>query len=115
MKNVFVIDWNSEGQSELEKFLTANGYSVETEFKDSGLASKKIRKSQPSLIIINYDKLPSHGRQMAKHLQEHHKTDYIPVLFVGGTPEDVDKLRLMELDRNRTDMNNLITVIKRFI
>jgi hypothetical protein len=47
----------------------------------------------PSLLVLDLDKVPSRGREIAVALRTSRAARHIPILFVGGLPEKVERIR----------------------
>lgn len=86
---IFVIDF-STSEEWLEQLPANHDISVERE--DGGRAYKTVGELLPDLILVNYAHKPSHCRQTVQAVRERKKTRDIPVMFVGGSPEQNAKL-----------------------
>jgi hypothetical protein len=47
----------------------------------------------PSILVLDLDKTPSRGREIAIALRTSKAARHIPILFVGGLPEKVERIR----------------------
>ena len=47
----------------------------------------------PDALVISLDRLPSHGRAVAEWFWEAKKRRSIPLIFVGGAPDKVERTR----------------------
>jgi hypothetical protein len=47
----------------------------------------------PDALLISLDRLPSHGRAIARWFWEAEKRRSIPILFVGGSPEKLSRFQ----------------------
>ncbi|GAB4571756.1 MAG: hypothetical protein Kow0077_09310 [Anaerolineae bacterium] len=63
------------------------GWFVDAEYEDGGLAFRVIRQDPPDAVVIDLDHKPSHGREVARALQNTRATRQIPVIGVGGTSD----------------------------
>ena len=45
------------------------------------------------LVLIDLDRLPSHGREVAVWLRGRKATRMIPIVFAGGVPDKVERIR----------------------
>jgi hypothetical protein len=52
-----------------------------------------IRQSVPDVVIIDLSRLPSHGREVAVWLRGRKATRHVPLIFVDGEPEKVERVR----------------------
>ena len=85
-----LVSWNAdaaERAGHLESFrVDASPLST------SGLAGK-IRAAAPAAIVIDLDRLPSHGRAVATMLRSSKSTREIPIVFAGGAEDKIARLR----------------------
>lgn len=92
-KKVFLIHWNpAEAQAysgQLERF----GWQVDLEAEDGARAARTIRATQPDLVVIYLTRLPSHGRETGVYLRSLKSTRDIPVVFVGGEGQALEKTK----------------------
>lgn len=54
---------------------------------------KALRANPPHAVLIDLARLPAHGRAVAIVLRENGKTRYVPIVFVGGDPAKVARIR----------------------
>ena len=108
------MDWNRENRSVYEDMIDQTKYSIDAEYKDGANATKEIRKDIPDVIIINYSNLTSHSRRAAKFLKEYPKTKNIPMIFVDGSDEDIEKLKMMEIDYILTTKSELLSLLEKY-
>ena len=53
----------------------------------------KVRDNPPDAFVIDLSRLPSSGRDVAMALRSYKQTRSIPLVFVGGLPQKVTKIR----------------------
>jgi hypothetical protein len=53
----------------------------------------RLRENPPALILIDLDRLPSHGREVAVALRNSKALRDIPIVFAGGAEEKVGRVR----------------------
>ena len=53
----------------------------------------RLRENPPALILIDLDRLPSHGREVAVALRNSKALRHIPIVFAGGVEEKVARVR----------------------
>lgn len=75
--------------AELEKA----GFTVDASPFQHGRIITRILESDPSAVVIDLDRLFSHGHAVAVFLRSAKSTCHIPLVFAGGLPEKVEKLR----------------------
>jgi hypothetical protein len=60
--------------------------------KTSSVVSELAHLS-PSVLVLDLDKVPSRSREVAIALRTSKAARHIPILFAGGAPEKIDRLR----------------------
>jgi response regulator RpfG family c-di-GMP phosphodiesterase len=90
---IFYIHWNPAEAESRAASLRKLGFTVAVEAEDGARACKHMSESPPDAVVINLSRLPSHGREMARALGAIKATREVPILFVGGTEEAVEKAR----------------------
>ena len=93
MKQIFLIHWHSTEAAQLAAPLQAEGWAVAVEVEDGARAATRIRDKPPDAVVIFHTRLPSHGRATAAHLAEQKATRAVPIIFVGGQGEALEKTR----------------------
>lgn len=93
MARVHLVHWHAAEAAAHARTIRALGHTVAHEPITEAAVFKRIRAKPPDLFIICLDRLPSHGRTVAGYLREFKGTRSIPILFVGGAPEKVAKLK----------------------
>lgn len=56
---------------------------------------RTLRAKPPAAVVIDLSRLPSHGREVALALRETKATRTVPIVFVDGDPEKVDRIRTL--------------------
>lgn len=90
---LFLIHWNTDEAEGYAQALRAQGWQVELEAEDGARAAKAVKADPPDAIVIYHTRLPSHGRRTAAHLAEAKAARGIPVVFVGGEGEALQKTK----------------------
>lgn len=91
--NLLLVQWDKSAAKMKAEQLRAAGWAVEIESEDGAQAYKLIRANPPDVVIIDLTRLPSHGRVTAEALPGVKATRDLPIIFVDGKPEDVEKTR----------------------
>ena len=52
-----------------------------------------IRDLAVDAVVFDLDRLPSHGRQVGLHLCQARSTRHLPLVYLGGEPAKVDRIR----------------------
>ncbi len=93
MARVCLIHWHPDEAAAHAKTLRKLGHVVAYDPIAAPEAFKRVRQNPPELFLICLDRLPSHGRETAGALREFKSTHATPILFVGGLPEKVARVR----------------------
>lgn len=111
---VFLIHWNAAEAHEYARQLETSGWQVDWEAEDGARAAKRIRESQPDLVVIYLSRLPSHGRETADYLRSLKSTRDIPVTFVGGEGPALEKTKAKLPGATYTSSENLESTLRTF-
>jgi hypothetical protein len=88
---LFLAHWHPDEAEERKARLLALGHEVRV-LTDGARASSLLARGVPEAVIIDLGRLPSHGRQLALWLRERKQTRGLPIVFVGGEVEKVERL-----------------------
>lgn len=92
-KFVRLVCWNPELAAERKGLLEAAGFRVDASpFHTSALVGH-IRDLAPDAVVIDLDRMPSHGRAVAHVLRQGKSTRGVPIVFAGGAPEKVARIQ----------------------
>ncbi|HYK34956.1 hypothetical protein [Alloacidobacterium sp.] len=92
---VRLICWNDELAQKRATEIAKLGYKVESlSLHGSSAFISHIRNLNPAIVVIDLDRLPSHGREVAIVLRGSKTTRHIPIVFAGGVEEKVTRLRM---------------------
>ncbi len=109
-----LVTWSPEAPAR-QKALEAAGFKVAAGPAPTKQLGAHFRDLAPDAIVIDMDRLPSHGRAVAVVLRTTKSTRLIPIVFTGGEPEKIARARADMPDACFTDWNNAPTAIKRFL
>jgi hypothetical protein len=85
------VHWHSDEAGELLKKL--DGFEVFVVSRMGLDAIRAIRSAAPGAVVISLERMPSHGRYLAHALREYKGTRHIPLVFVEGEPDKVERIR----------------------
>ena len=115
MKTVRLIHWNEDEGLERQKQLEALGFEVAFDFGDSLFVSRQVKASPPDAIVIDLSRLPSHGREVAHSVRGTKATRHLPIVFVDGEPEKVEKTKQFIPDATFTTWGRIKTALPKAI
>lgn len=93
MGRLFLFAWSQAEAEAATSTLTSWGWQVQTEWQDGGRGSAAVKAALPDVLVFFLEHKPSHSRATAEHLANTKATRYIPMVFVGGEGEALDKTR----------------------
>ena len=88
-----LICWDAAREPERRRVLEVAGLCVDSAVVESGKLVTHIRLTQPDVMVIDLDRLPSHGRAVGVVLRSTKSTREIPIVFLGGEPEKVARIK----------------------
>jgi CheY-like chemotaxis protein len=93
MRRVRLIHWNATEAEERAERVRAVGYDVDATVPSGPPALRALRDEPPDAVVIDLGRLPSHGRDFGVSLRMAKATRNVPLIFVGGEPEKVARVR----------------------
>jgi len=93
MPVVRLVCWKGGLAKERARALKTAGFSVDASpLNPAGLIGQ-FRANMPAAVLIDLDRLPSHGREVAVALRQSKSTRHLPIVFAGGVAEKVARVR----------------------
>ena len=89
---VCLIHWNRDEAAECARLIEAAGYRVDASPFTSG-SLRQLRDNPPAAVVIDLSRLPSHGREVAMALRHRKSTRAVPIIFVEGQPDKVERIK----------------------
>jgi hypothetical protein len=94
MPRVRIIHWKPAEAAGLIDSVRAAGFTPEYDAEMNGPAiSRAIRAHLPDAVLIDLSRLPSHGREVGIWLRGIKATRHIPLVFVNGEGEKLERVR----------------------
>ncbi len=113
MAAVRLICWREDLAKEHARFLETAGFQVDASTLNPPGIVSHLRTISPEAVIIDLDRLPSHGREVAVALRGSKATRHIPILFAGGAPEKVERIRDELPDAFFSDWKHVASALKK--
>ncbi len=89
-----LLHWKEEELADLASRLSGSGFHIEPYVPVPGEGLKGlVARGRPDLLLVSLDRLPSNGHAVADHFRKRKDARMIPIVFVGGAPEKVAKIR----------------------
>jgi hypothetical protein len=73
---------------------------------------RRLNQTPPDAIVIDLSRLPSQGRDLGVALRQMKATRHIPLLFVGGPQQKVERIRELLPDATFTDWEEIESALK---
>jgi hypothetical protein len=116
-KTLRLICWNEADAAARATILRRAGYRVIADPPENpGGMVRYFRELAPDAVVIDLDRLPSHGRELGLSLRASKSTSHLQLIFAGGIPAKIDLVRAAIPDAIFTPWNNnLAAAIERAI
>jgi len=89
-----LVSWNDDNARMRERELTQLGFSVDaSSLLGVGGVVGHFRDAAPDAVVLDLDRLPSHGREVGIMLRDSKSTRHLPLIFAGGDPQKVERIR----------------------
>ncbi len=114
-KKLFLIHWNRLEAEELARKFEQAGWQVEVEAEDGSRAYQRMKTESMAVIVIYLTRLPSHGRETAHAVRSLKATRHIPIIFVGGQGEALEKTKAKIPEAVYTTETEMLEVLNRYL
>jgi hypothetical protein len=111
---IVLIHWNAAEGRECAERLREAGFSIDFE-PTTPASMKRAAGRPPDAFVIDLSRLPSQGREIALWIRERKGTRGVPIVFVDGEKEKVEKVRRALPDAVFTSWNRIGGAVKRAI
>ena len=109
-----LIHWKAEETAERAERIRSAGYEVVSE-PLSPARLREIRDDPPLAVVIDLSRLPSQGRDLGLNIRKYKATRQVPLVFVGGDPEKVARIKELLPDAVYTSWSRIASALKRAI
>ncbi len=107
-----LVHWKPEEAVEGIRLLADAGYKVVSDPFRGPRFLKELEDDRPDAVLIDLSRAPSQGRDLAIALRMRKGTRNIPIVFVAGKAEKVEKIRDLLPDAGYTDWESAAIVIE---
>lgn len=108
-----LIGWNAAEARERAGLLRAAGYEVASETPQAAAFRQELRNNPPRAVVIDLDRLPAQGRDVGIALRHAKATRHVPLVFAGGEPEKVARVRQSLPDAVYCSWDGIHSAVKR--
>ena len=108
-----LVCWKEDIAAERAATLKKAGLDVDASpFNPAGMITR-LKENPPAVMLIDLDRLPSHGREVAVMLRTSKSMRYIPIVFAGGVEEKIARVRSDVPDGAFTDWAGAAAEVKK--
>jgi len=111
---LFLFQWDKTTAQARAKELRAEGWKVDVESEDGARGGKKVLADPPNVIVMDLAKRPSHSRETGNGIRGYKAGRSLPIVFVDGTKEDIEKARTKVSDAIFATSVDLKKVLEKF-
>ena len=91
---VRLVSWSEDTAAARARELKALGFKVEARpLGECGGVVGHFRDLAPDAVVLDLERLPSHGREVATILRDSKSTRHLPLVFAGGATDKVERIR----------------------
>src|SRR5579859_8145950 len=114
MPLVRLVSWNRDLVSKRAREVEEAGFHVDTSpLVNPGGFIGQLRANLPAAVLIDLDRLPSHGREVAVTIRNSKSTRHVPIVFAGGLEEKVQRIRQELPDAQFTGWKDVARALKK--
>lgn len=114
MPRIRLIHTNPQEGRQRAETLRAAGYQVSYDAAPDE-ALRKIKRAAPAALVVDLDRSPSMGRDVAVAVREQKKTRHVPIVFAGGTEAKIARVKATLPDATFTPWSRIRSALKRAI
>ena len=107
MSRVVLIHWKAAEAKHRAKLLRDAGHRVSLFTPETGMDLRILREKPTDVFVIDLGRLPAQGRDMGIWLRQRKATRLIPIVFVGGDPVKLARIRRQLPDAVYTEWSHI--------
>jgi CheY-like chemotaxis protein len=115
MVTIRLVHWKAAEAEEPIRRLQSLGYGVNSAMPSPPDLVKELIADPPSAVVIDLSRLPSHGSELGVLLRMRKGTRAVPLVFVGGEAEKVDRIRGVLPDATFTTWEGIAAALQKAI
>ena len=113
MKKIRLIHWNAKEAKPRVAALEGAGYDVIFESLEDQSALARIGEGGAQAVVIDLTRVPSRGRDIGLWIRKQKSIRNLPLVFLGGATEKVDKIETLLPDAVYSDWPKFRSALKR--
>ena len=90
-----LVHWHEAEAAERARALRALGYDVDATRPEPRAFLRALREERPAAVVVDLERAPSMGRDLAVMVREQKATRGIPLVSAGGEPTKVERVRAL--------------------
>ncbi len=113
MHTIRLIHWNEKEAQEKSSILKKRGFKVIHSIIRGQQDMRELRKNPADAFVIDLTRLPSQGRDLGMFVRQSKSTRYVPLIFVEGEKEKVDRIKKLIPDAHYTSWPEIHRTIQK--
>ncbi len=113
MARVLLIHWNTAEAEPRLATLRDAGHQPALFLPGTSASTKGLSANPPEAILIDLSRLPSHGSAVAAHFRNRKALRNVPLIFLEGAPEKVERVRQLIPDAVFTTWPKALPALKK--
>lgn len=109
-QKIYLVHWKAEEAEKKAVLLAGEGFKVEYGGVDASRL-RMLKTTPPEAVVIDLDRLPSQGRDVAIAVRMSKTSRHVPLLFVGGVTAKVEKIKKILPDAVYSDWDRIASAI----
>ena len=111
MYRLHLIHWKPDEAKERVTELEKEGYSVSVESGQGNTSLRALKENPPDLVIIDLSRMSSQGRDIALGIRIGKSTRRVPIVFVEGNYEKVDRIKQLLPDASYATWDSVLNCL----
>lgn len=111
-KRVRLVHWNAAESKERVAWLEREGLIVECDIPTTPDVLRRMAEHPPDAVVVDLTRVPSAGRDVGLAVRQRKGTRHVPLIFVEGDTEKVEKIRKLLPDAAYTDWKKISGALK---
>jgi len=113
MPRVHLVHWSADDARDHVRALRAAGFTVAGQRPFDGPGFAALKRRPPDAVVIDLDRRPGTGRDLALALRKTKATRAVPIVCAGGAKEAVEPLRALLPDAVFTRWSSVARAVER--
>jgi CheY-like chemotaxis protein len=115
MSTIRFIHWKKEEAIPKARILKDAGFEVRSDPPAGPRFLQELESQDPDAVVIDLSRIPSQGRDIAVSIRRRKGTRHIPIVFVGGDPAKVERIKGLLPDAGYGSWDDVIATVEQAI